>query len=1835
MKKKNILYLYLLPFLLAFAFAGSALGQGNGKIDDTYAGQKVFHKKPKWYERVKVDALSEVERWDVFDADENTNPPFLLSPTVPDTLQAAHELIDTIYVHKGSYVNLDLPFHHSSSPYKCSISSYQRWFNYRTGKTFAVEGNCGDLLKPTNSNQTVYRVTNGYIGQPLVDVGQTYTVRQMTFYYPTDEEFSSMKKDDLQNNDYHVVACDVSLYEDFRKDYSETHPDSTFKNTWYEPTLSGRMIYIIMPIENKKSWHYIALNKSLTENDFYMEDYEINMPATVLFDRANSKNDKGRVALAHEASSYVLPGITTNEEEDLKISLDENNNSAGISLIENTLSKASTSRYISFAYPGDADEYGRKSVNKPIDGSVPTATILVKKGDYKIARFKINFIERFPLLTQSQLSEDKDGQYAYRKLDYLAENYSLLTTLDFDFNGTVPLNLYKAGNNQINWQQPKKYPFPLSWEESSYAFYDGQKGNIQTSSYPEYGYYGILNDYVEQDNNWGSKDPPKTPLINSEGKNSTFHMYIDASDDPGRIARLQFKEHLCRGAELFVSAWVKNANPYGSGDACDPAMLFTLMGVSGEGNSKTYTPIYRFQTGPIPGTYGGANASNRLPGYNSNDWQQVYFTFTNSSEVEYDSYVLEIDNNSNSTAGGDMYLDDVRIYMMSPHSRVEKKSYICDKQARLFTRIGWDRIVSRFGISDTTLNAANKSTYVAFAFIDSLTFHQTYESNDHNLTDALEAAKVNTRFFTKNDATEFTEYFNSGKVCFSHHFDSNKPYDKSVKANVQDSNVDYTGDNIAETFAYTDEAGEKFLALDLDADLQPFRTYYLLLESTTKDAERDWDIFHNITDACAVKTTFKVESQNYLLIDGELQNPETKYCNGKLVNFQPILRADINSDGELESISDIHYDWFLGSEEEFLQKWNYDDEKGVWTKSANATGVSLHDVIHEFRFNVNNMNISNIDDWHPNGDKAHYPALLKQFGDRWVYDQPFLNTQVSSPSFDLCIHLIPVSVMDGDNFKYAICAEPLYATLDVTRESPTAKVGFHDVNYEIPDADPSYKAAIRIGKGKHIAYIDLDEQLCVPLRGIDQNLKLRNSDSYLYLVDSNDPAVRNIIYNDNDFESTDWPVAQITDFTANKDAPDSNHIIFYFDDTQAKKEGGYGSVDFREGYWYTLLANFEGESQAVSDGDNSSSATNICYGNLVFDMKVVPEYQKWIGAADGTGNWNNDDNWKRSSADELHKTSDKEMYDGTYNYADSTYGFVPMFFTNVTVQEKGKVELYWPNKNITASGRVHEIRDLVNGKPAQIGDATACIEYDMMVQKATDASGYAYDCTPYYTNTADHIHFEPASEMLHAERLTYEKAWVDYKLKGARWYTLASPLQAVVAGDWYTLKSSGKQTTEYFKDITFSDESYDRLQPSVYQRGWDKSAASMITLSGNNKTAISGNWSGVYNDVTVPYDPGQGFSLKTLNLPAKTDSALFRLPKADTEYSYKEAPITKAPVGVTREEGKVGRLMSITSDITVKLQAAGNSGYYLVGNPFMAHLDAKGFFEKNTNLEPKYWLVTDNNQTAAVGTGDDNWTTVDGQMTALIAPLQSFFVQKKSEVGSNDVTFTADMQTLDSGNTSLLRSTSYTEALTLAVTTADGRESRAAVVYNSMASDDYDSSEDAELFLDSNLGDVPAVYTVAGTMAATINQTSELRDIPIGVYGNSDELVTLTFNGVAKFPGTTLYDAKTQRETALFDGSTLTLTANTHGRYFLRAGTPTANEAVATESIRIYTVSDKLIVTSTEDLQTVAVYDFSGRVVYSMDRLSTHSVNIALPKGNYIVKATGRHEEETRKVLIK
>lgn len=477
------------------------------------------------------------------------------------------------------------------------------------------------------------------------------------------------------------------------------------------------------------------------------------------------------------------------------------------------------------------------------------------------------------------------------------------------------------------------------------------------------------------------------------------------------------------------------------------------------------------------------------------------------------------------------------------------------------------------------------------------------------------------------------------------------------------------------------------------------------------------------------------------------------------------------------------------------------------------------------------------------------------------------------------------------------------------------------------------------------------------------------------------------------------------------------------------------------------------------------------------------------------------------------------------------------------------------------------------------------------------------------------------------------------------------------AGDFYTDSEgtvAGTENQEYFTDIYFDKDDYgknnepngynnanSRISPSVYQRGW-KGETYMVSTGEPNNVAVSGNWSAVYNDVTEAYDPGTGFSLKVLNMPTGADAdgnAVFRLPKADETFTYYNANGDETETKSDKIERKnAGKLKISTSDANTEddvlftvtsLEAHGD--YYLIGNPFMAYLNAKAFFEKNSNLADKYWYVEDDVQNIVAVTDDELISTSDANKN--IPPLRSFFVKKgENTTEPVSVTFTKDMQVLggtEDDNTN-------TNALILTAQTADGKTSRAAIAYDATAKATYETSEDAELFLDSNLSDVPTIYTVAGTMATSINRTSELYNIPVGIYGNSTEMVTLSFDGLKNFSSATLYDAEKRTETPLREGTTITLPANTSGRYFLRAGAPTANESIATDAIQIYTLSgNRVMVTSTAPLKDIRVYTISGALV-KQAKGGFCSHELYLPEdGIYVISAKSANgAAQTAKVAV-
>lgn len=1795
------------------------------------ASISIKHKPAKWYDLRKTMSINAADN---FDEDESLS--MNIAYDNQTKIQAAHTLIDTIYVHAGTSVTLTLPDYLNGTT---NNKTYQRWYNYLTEGTFAT-GNTGsgdivDYLTPGTAvgnnaaNGTGYRFKNGYIGQPL----SSACLYVMDFYVP---------KTGYQN--WYLVACDVSGYTDFTEDFSSDSKNSSFANGGYwEPTLSHRFIYFIRVIEDETSWAAKQLNAGKP-----IEEKDITMPATRLPDYTDEM-----VALSMDARSYLTPNGGTNEADgDITVSLD--NNTAGITLLTTSLS--GENRVIFINYPVKNSD-NTQSVNTPTDGSDPKATVNVSRNGTLVARYNITFKEESRLLTQTQVSQEnakENSAYGYRMPDYLKENYELLTELNFDFDDAV---VEKYG-------LPQCYPFPFGWSSSTYGFYDGgvEDGDFTdpTGSHcPEWGYYGILNSYVEcrdkDGSNWGWTDytynaPDDADPIryNSKGNQSTYHLYADVSDRPGVIARLPFDRKLCPGTELFVTAWVKCAR--GDDSANNAAALFSIMGVKDRGvgtsSTKDYTPIYRYQTGQIPATYrNDGELAGKIPGFEerngttggNNDWLQVYFSFINTNSDDYDSYILQIDNNSASTNGGDIYIDDIRVYVMSPNAKVTQLEATCTNDRTLTNiELDWEQLLSRLGYNETT----NDEDAIDFCFVDKTKYNNYLAESGHE-TDYKGAVEASVIEVGNNEDPEQGGY--NGKyhtLYFKMPFDQNKVYDITQRPNLAANNMN---DGKAYFYGYTDEANVRSLSVDFYSALTPNRPYILLINThdpsnQTLDAS---DFNYNIDDACVIKTEFYVTAQNLIRVNGEVVDPSTDFCAGQVFNFSANLRVPtgVNDDGTAiytEIKDGVYFDWFFGTEDEYTE--------------VNTTyGVSLLDALTAFRnIYTDNEDLTGVPA-EGNGafTKDMYDIIshyLEKSGEEGGQHAPLvlhkenLDITLLNSGLQLVVQPIRTLVPPGgitEDIWTAVCWSYIPLVLTTSGNAPQLHAGFNLVKYPADDFNPS----LRIGLSQ-IKETTADKPLRVDLRGAKFSSENSNATSLgmvtsvssevfknIYLVGTDDPEYNNETFFPADFSEYSLPVGYLTELYAEPYVEGSqynDHMNIYFD-TTTEQENGF-QFQPKEGYTYTFAVHFE---------EHGSNVSNACFGVFTVDMKVVPENLVWSGA-DATSNWNNDANWKRADKSALKK-ADGDSY--PTNEANTTAnGFVPMLFSNVVMPEGSKAELYmagygdggaWTNSS----------------RPDYMELPTENIQYDLM---AYEKDG-ALTTQRYRVNICRDIHFELGAQMLHAEQLLYNKAWTDVEVTPGQWTAVSTPLQGVVAGDWYA-PTTGRQETEYFKDINFTDGGYSRLNPAVYQRSWSTGANIVENLQGT-KTPVSftTEWSSAYNDASVPYVAGGGFSVKGIlnqgQQQSSTEKLLFRFPKADTEYKISTAEnktVDRTTAGKLLVSNMVDRrnpLQYVHPDVvSATLTPSADGKYLMVGNPFMAPLDVQAFVAANSDvLAQKYWISSDLT-TAAVTYDESNKTWSEN--TSLIAPYSVFYVEAKTPSTATagvEVKFTADMQKFETTSTG---EGSQTASLKITAEDAEGSSS-AAVRYTASASNGF-GMEDAQMIsgLTGNADNAPKVYTVAGNTAVSVNQLKDVQRIPLGVTAADGSVVTLTFSGVAAVKDAAIYDAELQSETPLYEGYQLTVNGPSYGRYFLighGSGTTGITETGADGNVSVSSIVPRqVVVTSDTALRSVSVWSAGGALLKKVSPSGNFTCTLnGVDSGMVVVRTETESGSQVTKIRVR
>ena len=863
------------------------------------------------------------------------------------------------------------------------------------------------------------------------------------------------------------------------------------------------------------------------------------------------------------------------------------------------------------------------------------------------------------------------------------------------------------------------------------------------------------------------------------------------------------------------------------------------------------------------------------------------------------------------------------------------------------------------------------------------------------------------------------------------------------------------------------------------------------------------------------------------------------------------------------------------------------------------------------------------------------------------------------------IYMLPEGTQNNDYIeytapngkKYLLCPSAIPVPLRVMKDGPQLNFGFNDVDY--PFNGGSYEASLRIGLPQlkklkasngylkvplHSATMRDGIAINEPLTFIDDSKTPAGPSTSVYVASTNDPLWEKMLNTlvatlENDELAVIDPKVQST-------------LNLKFLDDAVK--------NFHEGYDYVLR--FAYEQKTATTGSSN------CPGESYLKVKIVPEFITWTPTADGgmNANWNNDDNWHRSSSTELYDNEYKDYL----AYGSSMSGtptsekeiptlnsYVPMKFTKVTIGNLNG--LPFPDLGNVVYRSTNKIATkLTNGKG---NEATKYIQYDIMAfwneadaNKGLEAGNLK--CEKFYGNTCHQIYFKPQGELRDQCYLVYDKAWVEKELEPNKWYTMASPLQYIYAGDMYVPAIDGQQKTKAFTDIKFDDgtAAYSRSKYPVYQRAWMKSGVEEITPESypashypegaktDDMNLNLGYWSHVYNKVDERYAADGttfgGFAIKAGNalLPKdQTKNALLRLPKEDKEYQYfdyKGSTPSSSKMPVAKNDGHGKLLVAFNNDekhlaeMTQNLGTDNNSGFYLVANPYTCSISLKKFFEVNTGLQKAVWVVDGDNVSSVSATG---WADKD----FFVQPTQSFFV-KKNEASVSEVKFTSAMYVDRLLSTGFVIASDYLKDVNVSAQNAKGQRSKARIAVREEASDDYDEQEDVDLLCDQNLSGIPQVYTVAGSQAVAVNATPKIEWMPMGVImenGEKNEMVNLDFKGVAKLDAPLyLYDAANGQYTELQDGNEVSIQANEHGRYFLTQTRGTTGiqqiEAEAeSNQLKVYSPAAGMIVVSAlngEKLGRVEVFTLDGKRVHSYQLPDKQRMILRVPSGVYIVKAS-------------
>lgn len=527
-------------------------------------------------------------------------------------------------------------------------------------------------------------------------------------------------------------------------------------------------------------------------------------------------------------------------------------------------------------------------------------------------------------------------------------------------------------------------------------------------------------------------------------------------------------------------------------------------------------------------------------------------------------------------------------------------------------------------------------------------------------------------------------------------------------------------------------------------------------------------------------------------------------------------------------------------------------------------------------------------------------------------------------------------------------------------------------------------------------------------------------------------------------------------------------------------------------------------------------------------------------------------------------------------------------------------------------------------------------------------------------NGCHYIHFEPNTEVVNTHRLTYEKAWVEMKLKPNCYYMVSMPLKGVYSGDLFLPRYKGEggdngHYPDYFKPLNEESLPANRVYPTVYQRIWNNTAVDKL-LSGSSKPIgiATSQWTSPFNWLSTPYEKNGDYDFNALSiwvhpLDQATDEVgyagdydyIFRFPKEHTTYYYydEKGKETNIWAQIKRDAKSIGRFIYENeegkTEFPVKMVYKNEeaSHYFLIGNPFMAHLDVAKLFEDNPHLKSiKIYDGTGANTVINPAEEGLLVTNREGDESTTIAPMQSFFVEVEDEnVTSCEVTFTESVLTKAKEGSGWLKSddrASASENVIRLNALVENMEAGASLYFSSKANDNYRRGEDSELLMDGDVKPDVAVFTALDGQALDIQQRVNGGEIPVGIYLLRPQEVTFSVVIPKGYDGWALVDGLENRVYPLLAGQRNEIplgrmTTNV-GRFYLRGASATSNQVITATQPKVTCYSEegsgRLIVRSLGDVMTrCEVYSVGGNMS-GMLMMETYEYSLPVSPGVAVVK---------------